>query len=93
MKYPTPNGSIIESSPLGTVTATFPQVGMIVGTYDSIETQSSNNAFGIEQIKIHRVITDTSITISITEATDEELQTYLDSINPPVQDVTDIPLN
>lgn len=82
MKYEAPDGHIITSSPTEPVVYTCPNNGWTVGTYESLETQSANNSFGIEQIKVHRVITETEITITVTESTDAELQAYLDSIQP-----------
>ena len=82
MKYEAPDGQIITSSPTEPVVYTCPNNGWTVGSYESLETQSANNAFGIEQIKVHRVITETEITITVTQSTDAELQAYLDSIQP-----------
>lgn len=80
MNYTAPDGHIITSSPDGPVVYTCPQQGMILGTFNSLETESADNIFGIQQIKVNRVITPTEITITITESTDQELQEYLDSI-------------
>jgi hypothetical protein len=88
MNYPAPDGHIITSSPTEPVVYTCPNNGWSVGTYENLETQSSNNAYGIEQIKVHRVITETEITITITESTDAELQAYLDSIQIQLSDTT-----
>jgi hypothetical protein len=80
MQYTAPDGHIIESSPDGPVVYTCPQSGMILGTFNSLETESADSIFGIQQIKVNRYVTPTDITITITESTDAELQAYLDSI-------------
>lgn len=81
MKYEAPDGHIIESASTPVIYIC-PNNGWTVGTYESLETASANNSFGIQQIKVHRVITETEITITVTESTDAELQAYLDSIQP-----------
>lgn len=80
MNYTAPDGHIITSSPDGPVVYTCPQQGMILGTFNSLETESADNIFGIQQIKVNRYVTPTDITITVTESTDAELQAYLDSI-------------
>lgn len=79
MKYTAPDGHIIISSSEGPIVYICSQQGMMFGTFDSLETESSNNIYGIQQIKVNRVIVPNSITITITESTNEELQAYIDS--------------
>ena len=83
MKYSAPDGHIIESSS-SPVVYTCENHGVAVGVYDSLETQASNNAYGIQQIKINRVITESEIVITVTESTEQELQDYLNTIIPPI---------
>lgn len=83
MKYTAPDGHIIESSS-SPVIYTCNNTGVSVGVYDSLETESSHNAWGIQQIKINRVVTESTITITVTESTEQELQDYLNSIVPPM---------
>ena len=80
MNYTAPDGHIMTSSPTEPVVYTCQNIGLPLGTYNSVETQSSDNSFGIEQIKVTRHITPTEITITIVQSTDAELQAYLDSI-------------
>jgi hypothetical protein len=80
MNYTAPDGHIMTSSPTEPVVYTCPQQGMILGTFNSLETESSDNLFGIQQIKVSRYVTPTNVTITITESTNEELQAYIDSI-------------
>lgn len=80
MNYTAPDGHIIESSPNGPVVYTCNQQGMILGTFNSLETESADNIYGIQQIKVNRYVTPTDITITVTESTDAELQAYIDSI-------------
>jgi hypothetical protein len=80
MNYTAPDGHIMTSSPTEPVVYTCPQQGMILGTFNSLETESADNIFGIQQIKVNRYVTPTDITITVTESTDAELQAYLDSI-------------
>jgi hypothetical protein len=80
MNYTAPDGHIMTSSPTEPVVYTCQNIGLPLGNYNSVETQSSDNSFGIEQIKVTRHITPTEITITIVQSTDAELQAYIDSI-------------
>jgi hypothetical protein len=82
MRYPAPDGHIIESLPYPqVVTYTCPCEGFSDGIYKSYETTGSLNRLGIQQIQITRTIQNNIVTISIIESTEEELQAYLDSLN------------
>lgn len=80
MKYTAPDGHVMISYPNGPVTYDCPQTGMIEGVFESLETTYCNNQFGIQQIKITRVVDFDSVNITIVESTDAELQAYIDSI-------------
>jgi hypothetical protein len=73
MTYKAPDGHIMVSSPDGPVTYTCPQIGMIEGTFFSLETASAATSIGIQQIQITRIISEGSVTITIKESTSEEL--------------------
>lgn len=81
MNYKAPDGYIIASDPNGPVTYTLPCDWMSEGTYESLETTSATTAIGIKQIKIHRVVENGMLTITVTESTDQELQDYINSLN------------
>lgn len=81
MNYKAPDGYIITSDPNGPVTYTLPCDWMSEGTYESLETTSATTAIGIKQIKIHRVVENGMLTITVTESTDQELQDYINSLN------------
>lgn len=81
MKYTAPDGHVIESSPNAPVEYSCQMTGGIVGTFESLETKSADSIYGIEQIKIVRVISENEVTITLTESTDEELQDYINSVD------------
>lgn len=81
MKYTSPDGHVIISDSNSPITYSCPQEGMTPGTFESYETTSADNEYGIQQIKIIRVVTSESVTITITESTNAELKAYIDSIN------------
>ncbi len=81
MKYTAPDGYEIISNPDKPVTYQCAQTGMIEGTFESLETYSADNQYGIQQLKITRVISSDSIQITIIESSDLELQEYINSIN------------
>lgn len=81
MKYTAPDGHVMISSPNGPVSYQCANTNSSAeGTYESVETKSASNQFGIQQIHVTRVITEDTIDITIRESTDAELQAYLDSI-------------
>jgi outer membrane lipoprotein-sorting protein len=86
MKYIAPDGHIMVSNGQEVVTYTCNQTGMVEGIFHSLETKSSGNAVGIEQLQITRVIDETSITISIKESTLEELIAYQEQISNTMPD-------
>lgn len=81
MKYPAPDGTIMESSPLGPVTYTCDSPSNFGdGTYESYETtsDSSNNLI---QIKVIRVVNNGQLQITITEQTQQQIEEYFQNIN------------
>ena len=82
MKYIAPDGYIMRSDPNQPVTYSCPCTNMGTGIYESLETGPAATSIGIQQIKIHRVIDEGIMTITITESTDAELLQYLDSLKP-----------
>jgi hypothetical protein len=79
MQYPAPDGTIIESSSNGPVIYTCPSPSnWISGTYESLET--SSGITNIEQIKIVRVINNGTVTITITERTQQEIEGYFQNL-------------
>ena len=84
MNYKAPDGHIMVSSPDGPVSYTCSQTGMTEGIFHTVETNASSaNLVGIEQIKILRHIDATSITITITESTLDELLAYQQEVDQP----------
>jgi hypothetical protein len=81
MIYTAPDGHVIQSNPIAPVEYACAFSGGIVGTFESFETKAANNVYGIEQIKIVREISENSITITITESTEQELQDYINSVD------------
>jgi len=82
MNYKAPDGHIMVSSPNHPVTYTCPQTNLIEGIFHSVETKATgSNPAGIEQINITRIVDSTTITITITESTLDELFTYQQEIN------------
>lgn len=90
MKYIAPDDHIMISKPNESVVYECPQEGMIEGTFESFETASASNQYGIQQIKIVRVVNSESVIITITESTDAELQAYISSVN---NTETQLPIN
>jgi hypothetical protein len=80
MNYPAPDGHIIESDPNGPVTYTLPCTWMSEGIYNSLETTSAATIIGIKQIKIMRVVENGTMTITVTESTEQELIDYKNSV-------------
>ena len=81
MTYTEIDGTILTSSPIETVTYIC-STDMMDGVYESEETTFSSNPYGIKQIKITRAVSNGTMTISIRESTDTELQDYLEQIIP-----------
>lgn len=80
MTYTAPDGHVMVITSTENVVYDCPQSGMIEGVFDSLETTYANNQFGIQQIKINRIVDFDSILITIRQSTDQELQEYIDSI-------------
>jgi hypothetical protein len=80
MKYPAPDGHIIDSNPNGPVIYTLPCDWMSEGIYESHETTSAATAIGIKQIKIVRVVENGTMIITVTESTEQELIDYKNSL-------------
>lgn len=81
MKYTAPDGHVMEcNSSTVPVVYSCPISDMVEGNFDSLETTYANNAYGIQQLRINRYITETEATITIRLSTDAELQEYIDSI-------------
>jgi hypothetical protein len=81
MIYTAPDGHVMQSNSNAPVEYTCAFSGGILGTFESLETQAANNVYGIEQIKIIREISQDSITITVTESTEQELQDYINSVD------------
>jgi len=80
MTYTAPDGHVMIINSTDNVVYDCPQTGMIEGVFDSLETTYANNVFGIQQIRINRIVDFDSILITIRQSTDQELQEYIDSI-------------
>jgi hypothetical protein len=80
MTYTAPDGHVMVINSTENVVYDCPQSGMIEGVFDSLETTYANNIFGIQQIRINRIVDHDSILITIRQSTDLELQEYIDSI-------------
>jgi hypothetical protein len=80
MTYQAPDGTILESSPTEAVTHQC-ETTLNDGVYISYETTYANNIFGIQQIKVQREVADGFMTITIIESMNDELQSYLDSLD------------
>jgi hypothetical protein len=80
MKYPAPDGYIIESDPNGPVIYTLSCDWIPEGIYESHETTSAATTIGIKQIKIVRVVENETMTITVTESTEQELIDYKNSL-------------
>ena len=80
MQYPAPDGTIMESSPLGPVTYTCSDPSnWSDGTYESLET-SSNVDNSLQQLRIVRVVSNGQVEITITERTQQEIQDYFQNL-------------
>ena len=80
MKYPAPDGHIIESSPYGPVVYTCPSpLDWSNGTFESFETSSKYDNT-LQQIKIIRVVNDGFVEITVTEQTQQEIQNYFQNL-------------
>jgi hypothetical protein len=80
MKYPAPDGYIIESSPILPVThSCVAPIDLADGTYVSYETSSKFDNT-LQQIKVERVVNDGILNIIITEQTQEQIQNYLQNL-------------
>ena len=80
MEYPAPDGTIMESSPLGPVTYTCNDpINWSDGTYESLET-SSNVDNSLQQLRIVRVVSNGQVEITITERTQQEIQDYFQNL-------------
>lgn len=81
MTYKAPDGHIIESlSYPQEVTYTCECEGISDGTFISYETSGSSNTIGIQQIKITRTVSNNSMTISVVESSEQELQEYINTV-------------
>ena len=79
MKYPAPDGTILESSSTP-VTYSCSVTNFSDGTFESYETSSKSDNT-LQQIKVVRVVNDNVMTITITEQTPEEILEYLQNNN------------
>jgi hypothetical protein len=78
MTYKAPDGHIIESLPYPQeVTYTCECSDIVNGTFISYETTEDTSVIGIKQIKITRVVSGNSMTITIVESSEQELQEYI----------------
>ena len=81
MKYPAPDGTILESNTTNPVTYTCSKPeNLSDGTYVSYETTSDSNN-NLKQIKIIRVVNSDTLQITITEQTQQEIDQYFQNIN------------
>jgi hypothetical protein len=81
MKYPAPDGHIIESSPLQSVTySCYVPIDLPNGTFVSYETTSKSDN-SLQQIKVVRIIEDNLVHITVTEQTQQEIEQYFQNIN------------
>jgi hypothetical protein len=80
MKYITHDGVELISSPNEAIIHESDAQGYPEGVYTSYETAGSANQYGIQQIKIVRTVVGDSMTYTITESTDKELESYLSEI-------------
>jgi hypothetical protein len=81
MKYPAPDGHIMESSPISAVTySCVAPNDWCDGTYVSYETTSKYDN-SLQQIKIVRVVNQGFVEITVTEQTQEQINNYLQNIN------------
>jgi len=79
MKYPAPDGTMIESSKDGPVIYTYDASNWPDGIYESFET-TSDSTNQLIQIKIVREVKDGVVKITITERTSQEISDYLNNI-------------
>ena len=78
MKYPAPDGTIIESSPDHPVTHQCDAYGLQDGIYESFETTS--NYYGLCQLRIVREVINGIMTITVTERTQREIEDYIKNL-------------
>lgn len=79
MRYTAPDGFIIQSDSTQPVTYSCPCTNIGPGIYDALETEGAGTEIGIRQIKIHKIVDNGIITITVTESTDDELRQYIES--------------
>jgi hypothetical protein len=82
MKYLAIDGTILESNPNQTVTYSCESKDFPDGVYESLETTSAVNEYGIQQIKILFTVENGTVNYTIIESTGTELETYLESLKP-----------
>jgi hypothetical protein len=78
MTYKAPDGYIMESLPYPQeVTYTCECNDIADGTLISYETTGDSSTIGIKQVKITRVVSGNSMTITVVESNEQELQEYI----------------
>jgi hypothetical protein len=82
MKYTAIDGTILDSNPNQPVTHTCNSNEFPDGIYESFETTSALNQYGIKQIKIVKTVENNIVSYAITESTNAELEAYLESLKP-----------
>ena len=81
MTYKAPDGQTIESLPYPQeVSYTCECSDIQDGVFISFETCGSDNVVGIQQIKISRTVSNNSMTITIVESSEQELQEYINTV-------------
>ncbi len=81
MRYITPDGTVLKSLPYPqVVTHTCNSTGLPDGVYISYETTSAVSEYGIQQVKITRIVEDNVMRITLVESNNQELEEYLNSI-------------
>lgn len=80
MKYKAIDGTVLESKPNELVTYVCNVENITDGEYESYETTSSTSEIGIQQIKIKRIVNGNTMTIEITESSEQELIDYKNSL-------------
>ena len=78
MKYPAPDGTIIESSKDSPVVYTC-DAPWADGIYESLET-TSDSSNQLVQIKVLREVNQGVVKITITERTQQEISDYLNNL-------------
>ena len=82
MKYPAIDGTVLYSNPNQPVTYTCSSDSFSDGFYESLETTSALNEYGIQQIKISFTVENGTVNYTIVESTGSELEAYLESLKP-----------